>query len=83
MMVHTEKGRALIDACEKDLEMYAVRQEDMVQPNLQRPSKLAEGRSTFWKSYQTNGFKKTTDSYYGFKNRLQLIYNYLLRRNKK
>ncbi len=83
LMVHTEKGKELVDACREELEMFAVRQEDMIQPNLQRPSKLSPARESFWKKYQAEGFEKTTDSYYGFKNRLQLAYNYLLRRNKR
>ncbi len=83
LMVQTRRGKELLDAVSGELELYPVKQEDTYQPNLKRPSTLSPARDAFWKEYGTAGYQATTKRYYGLKNRLQLTYNYLLRRNKQ
>lgn len=82
LMVHTDKGRALMREAEFDICTVEVKKEQTEQPNLVRPSKLPPERESFWSSYKKLGYKPTTSRFYPLINRIQLVYNRLLRRNK-
>lgn len=82
LMVHTDKGRELMKDAEADFCAIEVKKEQTEQPNLVRPSTLSPQRSSFWSSYIKLGYKRTTRRFYPLINRVRLLYNRLLRRNK-
>ncbi len=82
LMIHTEQGNLLVDEISDNLELYTVKKEDTVQPNFHKPTQLSPSRDSFWSEYNAVGYKKATGHYYNCVDRLKLVYNYFLRRNK-
>lgn len=65
VLVNTEKGRKILEGSSKDIELYPLNIEDVIQPPLQHPGGLAVGRKKFWDYYYQGGYKYAVKKYYG------------------
>jgi coenzyme F420-reducing hydrogenase beta subunit len=83
LTVSTAKGKALFESAKDAVNAYQVRREDTIQPNLERPSPASPRRDAFWKDYKAHGYLFASKRFYGIKERLKLIYNVIVRRNRK
>ena len=79
-MIHTERGKELLELIKDDIYICPAKASDMRQPNLYNPTKLSDFREEFWANYDSNKYIKSTDKYYNLVDRAKLVYNYLLRR---
>lgn len=82
LMVHTERGKELMEQAKTALTVYPVQKEQTEQPNLKRPSPASAQRSAFWQDYQAHGYLAAAKRVYGPKERLKLVYNVVMRRKK-
>ena len=62
-IIHSEKGQALFDRIKKQLDYRESNPVDCKQPNLERPTKHAEGRELFWKEYRRKGIDYVINKY--------------------
>ncbi|MDO4982700.1 MAG: lipopolysaccharide biosynthesis protein [Eubacteriales bacterium] len=63
VLVHTEKGRELLDAICNDCEVRKLPLEKMLQPNLLRPSSPKGNREKFWAEYRSGGIAALVQTY--------------------
>lgn len=56
ILINTEKGRRLLEMAKKDLDIFPVRLEDCMQPNMQYPTRIHPARMKFEQLYVRKGF---------------------------
>lgn len=82
VLANTEKGIKLVEACRKEVDLYDMEIEDILQEPLQHPSKQGERKSEFWKEMNTVGYERALQHYYGRNFDLKFKIKKLLKRMK-
>lgn len=57
ILCNTEKGRKLFNAVKDEIDYFPAELENVLQPNMQRPSEIDPKRDQFEKDYSKHGFK--------------------------
>lgn len=63
IMVHTDKGRKLLEKTNKQIETISVGTDIKLQHNVYYPTKKPENREVFWNEYYKGGFRKLARKY--------------------
>lgn len=62
-LVHTERGQELFDAAKVSLDWFESNTSDCRQPNLEKPTPVADGRERFWADYRERGIDYIIQKY--------------------
>lgn len=76
LFANNKKGEQVWHAIKEKFEYIESDTKRCVQPNLQHPAKEPEEKATFWKEYESIGFKKNIKRYYNIRN-IDLIFFYV------
>lgn len=63
VLVHSNKGKMLLDKCRKELQIHQCQLEEALQENLRRPTPRPQKRDAMWKDFDNKGIKGLLGKY--------------------
>lgn len=63
VLVHTDKGKSLMENCNSSIVKQEVLLKDCLQPNLVAPTQVSADRGEFWRHYRNSGIEYVVKSY--------------------
>lgn len=69
LLINSGKAKSVFEDVKDSCHYWPLRYEEVLQPNLIRPTKVHPQRELFWEYYHTNGFDKTYKKYFADSNK--------------